>query len=273
MSISDVLINNWLNNELKFEPKIVNIQKEFRNGYNFGKLLLKLGLISDYVFNLYKVSNGKNDIDKNFSVLEKNLLEILSIKLEKEDIDNIINAKSKYTSVLLIYKIKNSYYKHKIHFSDIKVSLIPMNQIELNQKVKLLFESDNNEEFENSKVDENIKIEKEKIPKPKKIKIHKVTFSSQQKHDIPDEKSFMKRRIILPKIKNSSIIEEQNFDSKLINIKENSKLIESKNLNRNRSELNIINYPTLHTKDIVKPHNEYKINKKSIGFKKRIINE
>ena len=71
MSISDVLINNWLNNELKFEPKIVNIQKEFRNGYNFGKLLLKLGLISDYVFNLYKVSNGKNDIDKNFSVLEK----------------------------------------------------------------------------------------------------------------------------------------------------------------------------------------------------------
>ena len=143
MSISDVLINNWLNNELKFEPKIVNIQKEFRNGYNFGKLLLKLGLISDYVFNLYKVSNGKNDIDKNFSVLEKNLLEILSIKLEKEDIDNIINAKSKYTSALLIYKIKNSYYKHKIHFSDIKVSLIPMNQNELNQKVKLLFENDN----------------------------------------------------------------------------------------------------------------------------------
>ena len=272
MSISDVLINNWLNNELKFEPKIVNIQKEFRNGYNFGKLLLKLGLISDYVFNLYKVSNGKNDIDKNFSVLEKNLLEILSIKLEKEDIDNIINAKSKYTSVLLIYKIKNSYYKHKIHFSDIKVSLIPMNQNELNQKVKLLFESDNNEEFENSKVDENIKIEKEKIPKPRKIKIHKVTFSSQQKHDIPDEKSFMKKRIILPKIKNSSIIEEQNFDSKLINIKENSKLIENKNLNRNRSELNIINYPTLHTKDIVKPHNEFKYNNRNrLDLKKELL--
>ena len=37
---------NWLNDDLNIKPKIINISKEFQNGYKFGELLFNLKLIS-----------------------------------------------------------------------------------------------------------------------------------------------------------------------------------------------------------------------------------
>ena len=47
MSIEEIILNNWLNNNYKFEPKITDIQNDFKNGYKFGELLFKLELISN----------------------------------------------------------------------------------------------------------------------------------------------------------------------------------------------------------------------------------
>ena len=143
MSIADILINNWLNNNLKFEPKISDICKDFKNGYYFGVVLSKLELISDKEFNNYKNSDKSIDVKDNYSLLEKHLGDILNIKLRKEEIDDIINYQRKNSIALLLYKIKNSYYKHRIHFNDIKDSLMPMSQNELNQKVQLILEYNN----------------------------------------------------------------------------------------------------------------------------------
>ena len=176
MSISDILVNNWLNNEIKFEPKIEDIYSQFKSGYYYGILLNKLQLISEEEFNLYIDSNELNIIEQNFILLENNLNISLGIKLKKEDIDDIIQNK-KHKAILLLYKIKNYYYKYKIHFNDIKDTLIPMTQEEITQKVNLILDFDNekNEDEKKSEIFFNNKVN---IIKPKKIKIHKVTFSS-----------------------------------------------------------------------------------------------
>ena len=222
MSISDILVNNWLNNEIKFEPKIEDIYSQFKSGYYYGILLNKLQLISEEEFNLYIDSNELNIIEQNFILLENNLNISLGIKLKKEDIDDIIQNK-KHKAILLLYKIKNYYYKYKIHFNDIKDTLIPMTQEEITQKVNLILDFDNekNEDEKKSEIFFNNKVN---IIKPKRIKIHKVTFSSLinniEKEEIKDEKYYMKKKIILPKInKEHSII--KNYDSSIINMKEN----------------------------------------------------
>ena len=50
MSIEEIILNNWLNNNYKFEPKITDIQNDFKNGYKFGELLFKFELISNEDF-------------------------------------------------------------------------------------------------------------------------------------------------------------------------------------------------------------------------------
>ena len=117
MSIEEIILNNWLNNNYKFEPKITDIQNDFKNGYKFGELLFKFELISNEDFNLYQNSNIKQEVEDNFYLLQKNLKDILNFKLSQEEIDDIINNRNRYNIVLLLYRIKNSYYKYKIHIS------------------------------------------------------------------------------------------------------------------------------------------------------------
>ena len=144
MSITDTLITNWLNIDIIFEPKITNIQTDFRNGYYFGQLLLKLGLISEDDSNLYIISNKLNEIRENFFLLQKNLNDILGLKLRNEEIEDFINNYNKYNIVLLLYRIKSSYYKHKIHLSDIKISSAYISPQELSQKLDLFIDYKNN---------------------------------------------------------------------------------------------------------------------------------
>ena len=218
MSIENILLNNWLNNELKFEPKISDIRIDFKNGYYFGELLSKLELISDNDFNFYKNSDNLDDVNGNYSLLEKHLNDILNIKLRKEEIDDIINLKNRNNIILLLYRIKNSYYKHKIHFNDIKDSIQPMSQKQLSQKVQLILECNNdNELIEDNKIEENFFYQKEKIIKPKRIKIQKVMLSSHKKNELSQEKVYMKKRMILPKIQNEpNNFQDQNYDSRTV---------------------------------------------------------
>ena len=263
MSISDILVNNWLNNEIKFEPKIEDIYSQFKSGYYYGILLNKLQLISEEEFNLYIDSNELNIIEQNFILLENNLNISLGIKLKKEDIDDIIQNK-KHKAILLLYKIKNYYYKYKIHFNDIKDTLIPMTQEEITQKVNLILDFDNekNEDEKKSEIFFNNKVN---IIKPKRIKIHKVTFSSLinniEKEEIKDEKYYMKKKIILPKInKEHSII--KNYDSSIINMNENEekKIIQKKFLIKNNSQINMLKYPNISDEQKWKKIFHYKAN-------------
>ena len=226
-------------------------------------MLNKLQLISEEEFNLYIDSNELNIIEQNFILLENNLNISLGIKLKKEDIDDIIQNK-KHKAILLLYKIKNYYYKYKIHFNDIKDTLMPMTQEEITQKVNLILDFDNekNEDEKKSEIFFNNKVN---IIKPKRIKNHKVTFSSLinnlEKEEIKDEKYYMKKKIILPKInKEHSII--KNYDSSIINMNENEekKIIQKKFLIKNNSQKNSLKYPHISDEQKWKKIFHYKAN-------------
>ena len=268
MSIADILIINWLNDELKFEPKISDIYNDFKNGYYFGQLLSRLGLIKDEELNLYKISNESNDIKNNFSLLNKNLNESLGYKLRKEEIYDLVNKKNKYNITILIYKIKNTYYKYKIHFNGIKDSLEPMSPKELCQKVKLILEYNNNEKNEDNKVDEIFLFPKEKLRKLKRIKIQKVSFSSgpKKEKEFPGEKSFIQKRIILPKIQRDSCNQNLNlkYDSNIVNLKKGYKSGKNKILNRNKSQLYFPKYKPYSIGEIIKEQDNNKINDKDL---------
>ena len=260
MSIEDIILNNWLNNNYKFEPKITDIKNDFKNGFKFGELLYKFELISDEDFNLYQNSDNNKDIEANYSLLQKDLKELFNFKLDQEEIDDIINNKNINKIVILLYRIKNSYYKYKIHFADIKDFLVPMKQNELNEKVKLLLESSNiNEMYKNDESDDNISHPKEIIKNPRKIKIHKLGFIKEN-ISLTKEKTFM-NKIILPKIKKySKNFRNQNCDNNKINIKEKYKLEKIPVLNKNKSEINIFEYSPITLDDIRKKHVKFKLN-------------
>ena len=268
MSIADILIINWLNNELKFEPKICDIYNDFKNGYFFGQLLLRLGLIKDEEYNLYKISNELNDIKINFLLLERNLNESLGYKLRQEEIEDLINGKNRYNITILVYKIKNIYYKYKIHFNDIKDSLEPISQKELIKKVKLILEYNNNEECEDNKVDETFLFPKEKLRKSKRIKIQKVSFISgpKKEKEFYREKSYIQKRIVLPKIQRDSRNQNINlyYDSNIVNLKEEYNNGKNKILNRNKSQLYFPKYQPFSIGEIIKEKESNKINDKDL---------
>jgi len=91
MSITDTLINNWLNLDINFEPKISDIQIDFKNGYYFGQLFLKLGIITEDDADLYNNKNKNSEIRENYYLLQKHLNDFLGFKLRNEEIDDVVN--------------------------------------------------------------------------------------------------------------------------------------------------------------------------------------
>ena len=172
-------------------------------------------------------------------MLQKNLKDILNFKLSQEEIYDIINNRNRYNIVLLLYRIKNSYYKYKIHFSDIMVFVNPMKQNDLNEKAKILLEPSNNNEIKKNDENEDIFPEEdETIKNPKKIKIQKLSLIKKNS-SLTKEKTYM-NKIILPKIqKDSKNYRNQNFENNTINIQENYKFDKIPLLNKNKSEINI----------------------------------
>ena len=141
MSISaNFMVLNWLNKELNLNPNVDNIHMEFQNGYRFADILLSLKLISKKEFYLFKNSQKLEEIKENFILLKDYLHKLLNLEIRFEEFNEIINN-DKYKSTIIIYRIKNAFYKTKIHFNEIKVSLDPPSKEEIEKSIKIIMES------------------------------------------------------------------------------------------------------------------------------------
>ena len=261
MSItSSSIVLDWINNDLKFKPKVTDIQTEFKNGYRFGEILFNLKLISNKEFNRFKNSTKLEDIKKNFILLKNHLNSILSLEIRLEEFDNIINN-DKYKSTLIIYKIKNSYYKYKINFNNIQISLFPPTEEEIEEKIRNIMdeESDNEKEEKSgesmvggslkkenscrvimpSNINKDFKLLTKKIKiKPPNLNINKHLNISK----FNDQNNYSKKTV-LPLIQNRN----KRYDSAIrigLN-KMNNKTDNIRTLNKNKSQFNINVYSSL----------------------------
>ena len=137
---SEKIILNWLNEELKFNPKIKNISKEFSNGYHFAEILYIINEIDEIQLNEFqKDSTNKNLIKKNFILIKKYFHDKFDLEIRQEEFDDIINKDISKASVIL-YKLKNAIRLKKINFHNIKTSLNPESKKEINEKVKRIID-------------------------------------------------------------------------------------------------------------------------------------
>ena len=132
---SDELILNWLNEEIKLDPPVENIIKEFYNGYRFGEILYNINEITEEQFNEFSNSSTIYLIKDNFTLLKKYFKEKFELEVRKEEFNDIMN-KHISKAVVILYKLKNSILKKKIHFHNIRISLNDLTQDEINKKVK-----------------------------------------------------------------------------------------------------------------------------------------
>ena len=140
MLVSEVLILNWLNNDLKFEPKIKNISKEFSNGYNFAEILFKINEINESQLNEFKKdATNKRLIKGNFLLIKKYFHDKFDLEIRQEEFDDIINRDIS-KAVVILYKLKNAIKLKKINFHNIKTSLDPETKSEINEKVRKIID-------------------------------------------------------------------------------------------------------------------------------------
>ena len=135
MSGSDELILNWLNEEIKLNPKVKNIIKEFSNGYRFAEILYNINEINDQQFNEFLNTSDVYGIRDNFFLLKKYFQDKFDLIIRKEEFTEIMN-KDISKAVVVLYRIKNCIQKKKINFHKIRISLEDLTQGELQQKVK-----------------------------------------------------------------------------------------------------------------------------------------
>ena len=135
MSISNELILNWLNEEIKLNPPVKNIIREFYNGYRFAEILYNINEINDKQFNDFLNTSNVYDIKENFILIRKYFQDKLELIIRKEEFNDIMN-KDISKAVIVLYKLKNSIQKKKINFHRIRISLNDLTQGELQQKVK-----------------------------------------------------------------------------------------------------------------------------------------
>ena len=293
--ISDFIVLNWLNEELNLNPKIGIIQKDFQNGYRFGEILLNLKLISEKEYNEFKNSNDLKVISNNFILLKKYLHSIFSLEIRFEEFNEIINE-DKYKSILLLYKIKNSFYKNKIHLNIIKTNFFPLTQEEIEEKIKIIMDNDRTEnkdddkyskENKNNKNNEFLRKNSCKINLTsfknntiEQTKILKIQLSEKEIKDQINEKynsgesnkhlnklninhqKPIKRKIIFPIIGNNRSLSAIRLVQNSFN---NCEKVNNEKLNRNISQINLIAYPSL-------SYNNNKNNEKSIDKNLLTIN-
>ena len=118
MSSNDLILN-WLNEELKCQPNIKDITKEFSNGYKFAKVLHILNEISSEELEEFKDSKNSEEIRNNFIKLKNILHDKLNLEIRQEEFKDVINHNIS-TATIILYKIKNSINKKKINFINIE---------------------------------------------------------------------------------------------------------------------------------------------------------
>ena len=142
---SDEIILNWLNNEIKLDPPVKDIIKEFSNGFRFSEILYNINLINEKQFKDFSNSTSPLSIKENFNLIKKYFKEIFELEIRAEEFKEIIN-KDISKAVIVLYKLKNSISKKNINFLNVKISLNKLTQEEIHKKVNdiINYEFDNN---------------------------------------------------------------------------------------------------------------------------------
>ena len=133
MSSSDDFILQWLNESLNIQPPIINISKEFSNGYKFAIVLNTLNAINSEELLEFKDTNNPQEIKDNFKMIKKYLHFKLNLDIREDEFNDVMN-KDISKSVVILYKIKNSVHKKNINFLEIKTSDIKPSKEENIQK-------------------------------------------------------------------------------------------------------------------------------------------
>ena len=129
------IVLNWLNEEIKLDPPVKYIAKEFSNGYRFAQILHNIKELSENQFKEFSNSSQLYNIKDNFTLLKKYFKELYELEIRREEFDDIINQ-DKYKAVIILYKLKNSISKKNINFLNIKEFLNNLTDEEIKQKVK-----------------------------------------------------------------------------------------------------------------------------------------
>ena len=135
MSKSSEIILNWINNEIKLRPKIIDIKKSFSNGYHLAEIFYILKLITPEEFSKFLNTENYSDKKSNFSKIEKICQKLFNLIIPEEDINLIIN-KDYSKAVVLLYKIRNCIYKNNIHFKDIQIFGNAFSNNEIHNQIK-----------------------------------------------------------------------------------------------------------------------------------------
>ena len=108
---------NFINNILKLPYKIYNIEKEFKNGFLFGKLLENSGYFNGKLSKYNENPKNISEIKENFKFLQKDL-HLIEIYLNNKTINDLMLGKEGVAPKLL-YKIKIEIDRIKINFNNI----------------------------------------------------------------------------------------------------------------------------------------------------------
>ena len=153
MSSSDDFILQWLNESLNIQPPIINISKEFSNGYKFAIVLNTLNAINSEELLEFKDTNNPQEIKDNFKMIKKYLHFKLNLDIREDEFNDVMN-KDISKSVVILYKIKNSVHKKNINFLEIKTSDIKPSKEEMAQKINELLGDSIKEEVKEDTIDE-----------------------------------------------------------------------------------------------------------------------
>ena len=149
MSKSSEIVLNWINNEIKLRPKIVDIKKSFSNGYHFAEIFYILKLITPEEFSKFVNTENISDKKSNFAKIERICQKLFNLIIPDGDINLIMN-KDYSKAVVLLYKIRNCIYKNNIHFNDIQIFGNAFSGDEIDNQIKEIikrqFLNDNDEE-------------------------------------------------------------------------------------------------------------------------------
>ena len=224
---SDSLVLDWLNNEIKLKPKVENIIEEFSDGYRFGEVLYKLKEITlDEFKSLKKAPETLEEKKSNCSIIKHFLSKIYNLEIREEEFDSVIEKDISKATVIL-YKLKNSTFKKKIHFADIKLFMGQPNPEEIQKKVKEIMDDEYYQEL--------------------KDKDNNNQYNSTNKNDMSMNKfisSHDNSQISTPK-KRNSIFELREQNIKKVNEEINDNESEHSNndsYNRNKDEELLMNY-------------------------------
>ena len=130
------LLFEYLNEEVKLSKKIINIEKDFSNGYYFAELFQNIECLKSNIKEYKKEPKTSEEIKNNFNKLKPEFSNI-GILIDDEIITLIINQQ-KNIAANLLYKIRNKMIRKKINFEEIinkmKISFKKLEQMKKNKE-------------------------------------------------------------------------------------------------------------------------------------------